>query len=210
MKIVVAQPQLSSPEELSLFGLSKAFRKVVKAPVKVVRKTGRWARKHKKLVIGGALLGGGLYAYKAGWLGKAAVGKTIGKSVGLKTAKTVALGHTLKKVVKGAGKIATSPLVLTTAAIATKSKICTGDKCYGIEPVYVDQPYQPYGYYPENQYTPSDYLQPYQATQYEATQTKDQKGSSHSEAGLSLSFLTNPYILGALAVGTAILLARRK
>jgi len=209
MKIVVAEPQLS-PEELSLFGLSKAFRKVVKAPVKVVRKTGRWARKHKKLVIGAALLGGGLYAYKAGWLGKAAVGKTIGKSVGLKAAKTVALGHTLKEVVKGAGKVVTSPIFLTTAAIATKSKICTGDKCYGIEPVYVDQPY-----YQEGQYYPTDYgyLQPYQATQYayQATQSKNlQKRRSHAEAGLSLSFLTNPYILGALAVGTVILLTRRK
>ena len=222
------------PPELS-WGFHFHFHKLVKKPfhfvkhsVKVVGHHAKHyikvAKHHKKLLIGAALIGAGAYAYHAGWLGKTGIGKTLaGHKIGHTLGKTasavhkISLLHTAKKLLHETGHFLTSPAVLTTAAIATGSKICTGKNCYGIEPVQAypqgSTPYSDYyaDYYPANAFTdtPVSSLPP----ELPAGSSQPQKGSSRpleAGAGDYLSFLKNPYILAGLAVGTLIMLSRRK
>jgi len=218
------------PPELS-WGFHFHFHKLIKKPFHFVKHTIKVAKHHKKLVIGAALIGAGAYAYHAGWLGKTGIGKTlVGHKVGHTVGKVasavhkISLLHTAKKLFHEAGHFLTSPAVLTTAAIATGSKICTGKNCYGIEPVqaYPQQSYpqQDYPYYTDNGTSPyytELYPEPYSPslpppTSKGSSQAHRQKGSSLQEAGIgsSLSFLKNPYILAGLAVGTLLMLSRRK
>ncbi len=220
IKVAPVERNGELPPELS-WGFH--FHKLVKKPFHFVKHTIKVAKHHKKLVIGAALIGAGAYAYHAGWLGKTGIGKTLaGHKIGHALGKTasavhkISLLHTAKKLLHETGHFLTSPAVLTTAAIATGSKICTGKNCYGIEPVQ-DYPqgsipyYSDYysDYYPDNAFTDTPSLPP----ELPAGSSQPQKGSSRpleAGAGEYLSFLKNPYILAGLAVGTLIMLSRRK
>jgi len=213
-KIVVAQP-----EELS-FGFGKVFHHITHPIKHAFHHVTHFAKhtikvaKHHPFATGALIVGGvGLYGYhagwfgKTGWLGKHAVGKTVGKAVA-KHAVGHAIGKTVKKILHAGKEVVTSPAFITAAAVATGSKICTGDKCYGIDvqPEYSEIPGQYQDYYtgtgyvdtgsiPDGPYTPKAETAQPQAVQ--------------AGIGDSLSFLKNPYILGALAVGTVLVLARR-
>jgi len=201
LKIVVARP-----EELS-FGFGKAFHHAFHSVTHFVKHTIKVAKHHPLATAGLIAAGVGAYGYHAGWFGKHAVGKTVGKAVA-KHAVGHAIGKTVKKILHAGKEVVTSPAFITAAAVATGSKICTGDKCYGIEvqPEYSEVPGQYQDYYtgtgyadtgsiPDGPYTPKAETAQPQAVQ--------------AGIGDSLSFLKNPYILGALAVGTVLVLARR-
>jgi hypothetical protein len=203
------------PEELS-WGFGKVFKhvkKIVKKPFKVakktakkvakvtkktVKKTAKTVRKNKKLVIGGALLGAGVYAYKTGLLGKLLGGKAVaGKAVGgkaLAVAGKAAKGASLLSLGKKALKYATSPAVLTTAAIATGSQICYGDKCYGVS---------------VQQGTDQPEIVLYPVETENQPENQSQQGTKTATQPFESSLIPKA-LLGALLVGGTIYFMRRK